>query len=153
MDLIGRKLPMRAGGVITDFLAGIEGTAAELRAAGGDLEAIGAALDDGLASVREATSWIFEHGLANPTDALAGATPYLRMLSLLAGGWLLGKGAAAASIILEGGTAGGDEGFLEAKITTARFFAEQLLPAVRGLVPAVTGGSQILFDIEPKYLG
>jgi alkylation response protein AidB-like acyl-CoA dehydrogenase len=153
MDLVGRKLPMRAGGVITDYLAGIEATAAELASADGDLAAIGTALSEGLVSVREATDWIFEHGLANPADALAGATPYLRMLSLLTGAWLLGKGARAARTVLDEGTAGGDDGFLEAKVTTARFFAEQLLPAVRGLVPAVTGGSAILYDIEPKYLG
>ena len=37
MDLVGRKLPMRAGGVIADYLAGIEATADELPAAGDDL--------------------------------------------------------------------------------------------------------------------
>ncbi len=152
MDLVGRKLPMRGGAVITEFLAGIEATAAELRTAGGDLQAIGDALDDGLTSVREATNWIFENGLANPSDALAGATPYLRMLSLLTGSWLLGRGALKAQGLLDSGSANGDEGFLAAKVTTARFFAEQLLPEVRGLTPAVTGGSDILYAIEPKHL-
>ncbi len=152
MDLVGRKLPMRGGAVIGAFLDGIDATIAELRAGDEALVAIGDALADGLAEVREATSWIFEHGLANPTDALAGATPYLRMLSTLTGGWLLGRGALAARRVLSEDTAGGDEGFYEAKVVTARFFAEQLLPAASGLKTSVTGGAGILFAIDAEHL-
>ena len=38
--------------------------------------------------------------------------------------------------------------FIRAKITTARFFCEQLLPKVHGLAAQVTAGHRILYDIE-----
>jgi hypothetical protein len=47
----------------------------------------------------------------------------------------------------------GHDAFMAAKVTTARFFAEQILPQVHGLLPAVTAGSADLFAIEPKRLG
>jgi hypothetical protein len=47
---------------------------------------------------------------------------------------------------------GGDPEFLRAKVVTARFYAEQLLPQAGGLLGAVQAGAADLFAIEPKYL-
>lgn len=152
MDLVGRKLPMRSGAVINEFLEGIDATVRELSASTGDLVAIGTGLADGMSAVREATTWIFENGLANPVDALAGATPYLRMLSLVTGGWLLAKGALAAQRSIDDGSARDQKAFLSSKVTTARFFNEQLLPEAVGLLPSVRGGAGILFEIDQEAL-
>jgi alkylation response protein AidB-like acyl-CoA dehydrogenase len=138
MDLVGRKLPVRAGGVVADFLAGIEATAGELSGAGGDLATIGKRLADGQAALRKATDWLLANGPADPNNALAGATPYLRMCGIVTGGWLLARGAAAAQRALDEGF--GDADFLRQKVVTARFFAEQVLPQAAGLVPSVTAG-------------
>jgi alkylation response protein AidB-like acyl-CoA dehydrogenase len=138
MDLVGRKLPMRAGGAIVDYLAGIEATAGELSGAGGELDTIGKHLADAVAGLRQATDWLLANGLADPNNALAGATPYLRMCGIVTGGWLLGRSALAAERRLDEGT--GDAAFLGQKILTARFYAEQLLPQAAGLIPAVTAG-------------
>ena len=138
MDLVGRKLPMRAGGAIVDYLAGIEATAGELSGAGGELDTIGKHLADAVAGLRQATDWLLANGLADPNNALAGATPYLRMCGIVTGGWLLGRSALAAQRRLDEGT--GDAAFLGQKILTARFYAEQLLPQAAGLIPAVTAG-------------
>ena len=83
MDLVGRKLPMRAGGVMADFLAGIEATAGELSGADGDLATIGKHLADAHAALKATTDWLLANGLADPNNALAGATPYLRMCGIV----------------------------------------------------------------------
>jgi alkylation response protein AidB-like acyl-CoA dehydrogenase len=137
MDLVGRKLPMRAGGVVMDFLAGIAATADEVKAAGDSLAPIGDRLAESLVSLREATEWLMTNGLADPTNALAGATPYLRMAGLVTGGWLLARSALAAQRAIDAGS-GSD--FLEQKVVTARFYCDQLLPQAAGLLPAVTAG-------------
>jgi alkylation response protein AidB-like acyl-CoA dehydrogenase len=142
MDLVGRKLPMRAGGAIVDYLAGIEATAGELSGAGGELDTIGKHLADAVAGLRQATDWLLANGLADPNNALAGATPYLRMCGIVTGGWLLARSALAAQRRLDAGT--GDAAFLGQKVLTARFYAEQLLPQAAGLVPSVTAGPQDL---------
>ncbi len=144
MDLVGRKLPLRAGGAIADYLAGIEATAAELSGAGGDLATIGKHLADAHAGLRQATDWLLANGPADPNNSLAGATPYLRMCGIVTGGWLLARSARAAQHQLDDGR--GDAAFLRQKVVTARFYADQILPQAAGLVAAVTAGPADLLE-------
>ena len=139
MDLIGRKLPMRGGGVMRDLEAEIGRTVEELRNGGDGLAMIGDRLDAGLSALRDATEWLLTDGLANPVDDLAGATPYLRMCGVVVGGWLLARSAQAASRLLADGQ--GDADFLRQKLVTTHFYVDQVLPQVHGLVPAVTAGA------------
>ncbi len=143
MDLVGRKLPMRAGGAITDYLGGIQGTVDELGSDDDDLASVRSSLADALDAARAATDWLLENGLADPRDALAGATPYLRLLSLVTGGWVMAQQARAATRLLADAAAG-DKELLEGKVLTARFFCEQVLPQARGLLPAVTATNRDL---------
>jgi 3-(methylthio)propanoyl-CoA dehydrogenase len=90
-----------------------------------------------------------EEGLADPRNALAGATPYLRMFSLVTAGWLMARqGLAAKSLLDEDAT---DE-FAQAKLVTARFFAEQILPAVNGLAVPVMAGFEDLYAVKPEAI-
>jgi alkylation response protein AidB-like acyl-CoA dehydrogenase len=143
MDLVGRKLPLRAGGAVTDYLARIEAIDSDLAAAGDDLASIRQALAEALAALRTATDWFLANGMANPLDALAGATPYLRLFSVVTGGWMMATQALAASAALSGASPA-DKAFYEGKVLTARFFCEQLLPQAAGLVPAITATNRDL---------
>jgi hypothetical protein len=143
MDLVGRKLPMRAGAAITDYLARIDAVDAELAAAGDELTSIREALTDGVRTLRTATDWLLANGMANPLDALAGATPYLRLFSVVTGAWLMARQALAATAALADASAA-DKAFYEAKVVSARFFCEQLLPQATGLLPAITATNRDL---------
>jgi alkylation response protein AidB-like acyl-CoA dehydrogenase len=143
MDLVGRKLPMRAGGVVADQIAEMEATASQLD---GDLAPLGPLLADGIAAVREATDWLLAKGLERPQDALAGASPYLRLWGTVLGGWFMARQALAARDGAEG------DPFLAAKVVTARYYIEQVLPLARSLVPAVTAGADDLFAIDASEL-
>lgn len=145
MDLVGRKLPMSEGAVIADLLADIAGTVSDLASAGGDFESISAGLADALAATEEATTWLMEHGLADPNDAMAGASPYLRMFGQLVGGWLIARLALGAHRRILAGE--GDADFLGSKIVAARFYAEQLLPVTRAQLGAVTAGAGDLYAV------
>jgi len=94
--------------------------------------------------VRRATDWIMARA-ADPVAVLAGATPYLRMMSVLvAGGYMLDAAMVAAD------DASLDAGFREARVATARFFGEQIVPQVLGLEAAVTSdpAGVMSFDAE-----
>ena len=147
IDLVIRKVPIRGGAVARDLLTQMEALDAELAAAGSELAGVRVALANGVSALREATGWIMSHGLAEPNDALAGATPYIRLFGLVIGGWLLARSALAASRLLHN-RGGSDAVFLQEKIGTARFYAEQLLPQAAGLLPAVTAGAGPLFQID-----
>ncbi len=154
MDLIGRKLPLRAGGVFTDQLARMRATVEELGGAGDDLAAVHDQLAAAVDAVEQAGTWILEHGAADPADALAVATPFQRLFSLTVGAWVLARSALAAQALLAGGSVSGplSSEFLEAKVVTARFYAEQVLPEVHGLLPAATSGKADLFAIAASAL-
>ena len=147
IDLVIRKVPMRGGGAVRDLLAQMEALDRELAAAGPELAGVRAALADGVSALREATGWIMSHGLAEPNDALAGATPYLRLFGLVIGGWLLARSALAASRLLPN-AGGSDAVFLQDKIGTAQFYTGQLLPQAAGLLPAITAGAGPLFQVD-----
>ena len=140
LDLIGRKLPQAHW---KPLFAEMRADIAELGAH--DLGAMAPYLDDALAALENATVW-----LAGNEDSAAGATPYLRMFGIVTGGWLLAKQAIAARQRLSAGS--GDAGFLDAKIATARFFAEQILPQATALLGPVTRGGDTLFAIPEGQL-
>ena len=125
IDLVGRKLGLRGGAVIADFLAGIDATAAEATAAGGELAMLGDAARrcQRRRSVRR-RSGCRQHGSADPDDGLAGATPYLRMAGIVTGGWLLTKSAIAADALRSTRRRRILAEFLEQKLVTARFYAD-----------------------------
>jgi alkylation response protein AidB-like acyl-CoA dehydrogenase len=150
MDLVGRKLGLRGGGVMMDFLAAIDATAAEARASGDTVVVeIGERLAEAAATFRSTAEWIMTNGLADPQNALAGATPFLRMAGIVTGGWLLTKSAIAAAALRTGdgpnGRDGFDDEFLDQKLVTARFYMTQLLPQAAGLVPAIVAGPGDLY--------
>jgi hypothetical protein len=145
LDLVGRKLGMDGGAHWKAVFAEIRATVAALQASP-ELAGMAPYLEDALAACQSATVWLA--GANNPDDIAAGATPYLRMMGVTLGGWLLARQALAASA----GLANGPDAFLSAKIVTARFFAEQLLPQVAALLGPVTRGGAGLFALSAATL-
>jgi 3-(methylthio)propanoyl-CoA dehydrogenase len=143
-DLIGRKLT-RDGGLTAKALIGrmrdIDG---QLAAAGAEFATLRAALAEGVALLDSATDWILEHQKGDPRDAAAGAVPFMRLWGTVAGGWMLAQGALAAKA--EIGT-GGDDNFLKAKIVTARFYGEHILPRASSLKVAAIAGSATIMEM------
>jgi alkylation response protein AidB-like acyl-CoA dehydrogenase len=150
MDLVGRKLPMRGGGVMDDYLTQIGSLVARLDAAGSEFDGMSDRIDESLACVRNTVMWLTEHGIADVRNALAGATPFLRMFGLLVGARYLADSALAAKADINAGV--GDTEYLNARITVARFYCDNLLPGVLGLESAVTAGFEDLYAISNEAL-
>jgi len=152
IDLMGRKLALGKGQAVRELVDDIVPTAAALKSADDAwLHGIGGRLEAGLAAVQSTTGWLIERrGHAQP-DALAGATPYLKLLGDVVGGWMLGKAALVASERLANGDP--DRDYLRTRIGLARVFSEQILAQAPGLAQAVTQGSVDLFRATPEALG
>jgi alkylation response protein AidB-like acyl-CoA dehydrogenase len=140
MDLVGRKVPMRMGGVVTDLIARMRDLDKDLDAAGEPLVTVRAGLAAGVDDLEAATSWIFEQA-GEPLEVLAIATPYLRLFGTVAGGWMLARSALAAHGWKD---SGGDAAFCDAKVHTATFYCEQIVPQTKGLLPQITNGGATL---------
>ena len=81
--------------------------------------------------------------------ALAGATAYLKLLGDLTGGWMLAKGALAASKQTDDDA----DQWWQTRIGLARVFAEQVLAQTPGLAAGVTAGAIDLVKTSARALG
>ena len=142
-DLVGRKLGMRAGGVVTDLLDECDAFADDAAALDG-MDAFGERLHEAVDAARTATGHLVEVGQTDPRSLLGASVPYLRLLGTTVCAGLLAKGAVAAA-------ARGDD-FGDAKVVSARFFGEQILPSVQGLLPAVRATADDLYALTPEQL-
>ena len=145
MDLVGRKLPRDGGRAIRTFFEVVGRDIAEAKAAG-DPAGVGAALEPALQDLQAATMWLAQNGTANPDNAGAGAYAYMDLMGLVTLGWMWLKMARAAH------GAAGDEGagFYEAKLVTARFYAERELPLSTALRRKIEAGAETLMKIPAE---
>jgi hypothetical protein len=147
-DLVGRKLARDEGAAARALIAEMRGLADPLAAAGDGFASIGRALTQGLDALDAATAGLVTAWREDAACASAGAVPYLKLLGTTTAGWLLARGLLAAE---ERQGAAEHRAFLDAKRTTARFFAEQLMTQAAALLPAIRGGGTIL-ALDPELL-
>ena len=95
IDLAGRKLGMRQGGVVRDHLTEIGATIASLEGVEG-LQSVREQLSLALDALRAATEYLLEVSGSNPSDMLAGAMAYLNMMAITTGGQILADAALSA---------------------------------------------------------
>jgi len=151
MDLATRKLAMSGGQAVMSFVSDIRETVAKLDDAGdADLSVIGAELKEACDALQNTALWLGGKLNDSPVDTLAGATPYLHLFGHVAGGYYLSLGALAAKDHLEKGE--GDKDFYQAKITMAKFYAENLMPLAAAHAKAAKTGSKDLFALTPEQL-
>ncbi|MFE1600883.1 acyl-CoA dehydrogenase [Methylobacterium sp. ID0610] len=145
IDLVTRKLPLQDGAVVRAQIATMRGIAERVLREGGPAFGLTAPrLREAIASLDAATSFLLRALRSNrPEEALAGATPYLRLFGLAQGGATLAQAALAA----HAAAAGGDSDPAHpARVALARFFAENLATTARGLEETVTTGAGYLQD-------
>lgn len=150
LDLVTRKLPVDGGRVLTELLDDIDRTAVEAIDVGGDIETMGHQLRASNEVVRKTSATLLERLGAEPADAFAGATPYLTMLGQHAGGWTLVRQALAAARRL---AEGDDDHRLTAKVHTAGFYCDQLLPLAAAQEAAVLGSADALLALTVEQFG
>ena len=95
----------------------------------------GVKLRDALGSLERTSKWLLERLSSAPNDALAGATPYLRLFGSTLGGCMLANEAMAARD-LEG------HGDPQRYVTLARFFAENISVQAGSLERTVIDSAQ-----------
>ena len=141
MDLVGRKLAMNGGRGLRAYLA-FAGQAVADAGADARLAVVAKPLEKALGELQAATLWLMQNGLSNPNNAGAGATAYLDILGIVSLGhmWLLM--AKAAHEALDAGT--GDRDFYEAKLITARYYAERYFPDAGALRRKLEAGSEAM---------
>jgi acyl-CoA dehydrogenase len=133
IDLVTRKLTLRDGAVVEAYLGELRRVVEAVKATNDPaLGSSGARLHDAVDSLTRATRWMLAHIDKDTNEALAGATPYLRLFGLAAGGCLLAQQALAA---LRLNTDAGP------RIALARFFAENFAVQAGALERTIAEGA------------
>ena len=147
-DLVDRKLGRDGGGAMFVVLDELRETISQLEASGDQrLGAIASALGTALAEQEQSTQFVLQALKEDASVAMGASFDYMMQTGYLFGGWQLGRSALVALKQLQ---AGSDNPFYEAKIATAQFYAEQVLPRCAGHAGTVTGaaGSLQSFPLE-----
>lgn len=139
-DLVGRKTARDGGAVALAILAQVRATEEALAQSGdAQLQAIQHQLAQGSAALEDVVKYVVANVKSDIKGVFSGSVLYLKLAGIVLGGWQMARAALIAHEKLQTGDA--DKAFLEAKIVTARFFADHILSAAQGMRSAIVDGS------------
>ena len=141
LDLVGRKLPAHTGRYLRSFFHPVQSWIEE-QSVNTELQPFVLPVAKAFGRLQLATGHIAQAGLGNPDEGGAAASEYLRLFGLVALGYLWAR-MAQISIKKQGED---DNAFYAAKIITARFFMERVLPQTGALFAAIMSGSNTMME-------
>ena len=148
-DLIFRKMLRDNGSSFNDLLREIEEFMPDLkRQTGDDCASMLKHLTNALIDLKNCGAWVLQYTKEDALKAAAGATPFLRLMSNVVGGYYLIKSAVIAQQFLA--TRSGDPNYLTSKIMTARFYAEHVLPQTAALSLTVREGGSVTLSMAEE---
>ncbi len=138
-DLVGRKTARDGGQTAKGIAAQIETTEAELAVSGSaHARAVAQRLKAARLAFVDVVEFVAGNTKASPNAVFAGSVPYLMLAGNLMAGWQLGRALLVAEKQIATGT---DVPFMQAKVTTARFYADHLLSKAGGLRDSIVEGA------------
>lgn len=139
-DLVGRKTVRDGGAVAKAIIAQIRATEAQLAAQGGaEFQAIAKHLAAGSKNLEAVVDYVVANMKSDIKGVFAGSVLYLKLAGIVVAGWQMARAALIAKQKLDANE--GDASFYQAKIVTARFFADHILSQSSGLRSAIVEGS------------
>ncbi|MBK8174042.1 MAG: acyl-CoA dehydrogenase [Rhodospirillales bacterium] len=146
-DLVGRKIIRDKGkavGVLLDEMRQLDSElATNANAACAAMRGPLASSIDALAKV---VDWLLGDASRDPRLPAGAACNVLKMAGIVIGGYQMARAAVSARGRLDAGD--GDPRFLEAKIATATFYAEQILPQAGALLPIIVDGTSSIMALQ-----
>src|SRR5665213_721533 len=148
IDLVMRKLAANGGEAVWTLLGELTETVIRVETSNDPgFGTTGAKLRDALGALDRTSRWLLERVASAPNEALAGATPYLRLFGSTLGGCMLAAEALAAR------NAGGGDGNPERYVTLARFFAENIAVQAASLERTVIDSAEAVNGADAVLLG
>ncbi|NFV79231.1 acyl-CoA dehydrogenase [Magnetospirillum aberrantis] len=150
-DLVNRKILRDKGATAKLVLDELAALADELAAASDSrLKAIGTELAEGRRAAADAVEWILSAAPQDPRLPAAAAVPLLKLMGVVLGGYQMARAAKVARARLDAGE--GDLDFFEAKLNTAWFYAEHVLPQAPAFLASITRGADAVMTVPADQL-
>ena len=145
-DLVGRKTSRDGGQTAKAITAQVQQTVVALQDQGSvTAVAIAKRLEAGRQAFDDVIDFIVQAATHNPNAAYAGSVPYLMLAGNVLAGWQLARSFLIAQEALSKGA--DDSAFLQAKMTTARFYADHILSKVRGVRDGIVDGADSVTEM------
>jgi alkylation response protein AidB-like acyl-CoA dehydrogenase len=148
-DLIGRKIAREGGATLKAVVGLMQQTIAELDKAGAELAGLRSSLAKGVAAVAEAGTYIAIHYATDIRAVAVGAVPFLKLMGIVSGGWMMAR---AALVAREKMAAGDADPFYPGKVATAVYYGAHILPQAAGLAEEIIGGGASALAIPEDQL-
>jgi alkylation response protein AidB-like acyl-CoA dehydrogenase len=147
-DLVGRKTARDGGRTAQALAAQIQATEAQLLAGDAHAQAVARRLAAARQAFLDVVGFVCAGSKSSPNAVFAGSVPYLMLAGNLMAGWQMARALLAAQDLLASGE-GAQWGapFLQAKITTARFYADHILSKAPGQRDAIVEGADSVTDM------
>ncbi len=145
LDLVGRKLALNGGRAVTAFFKEV-GEFCETNRADEKLTFFTKHLKKGLNDLQAATMWLMQNAMAKPDNAGAASNDYMHLFGLVALGYMWARMAKTAEERLAKGE--GDKGFLDAKIVTARYYFERVMPESAAHLARIQSGADSMMALD-----
>jgi len=144
-DLVGRKVLADTGQGMQRLLGEIAALDTGLADCGPEFESIRKAVATGHVRLEEATNWLLSKAQDEPAVVYLAAFDYLMLAGTVIGAWQMARAAEIAHKKLAANDGAAD--FYKAKIITARFYAEEILPRSAGYLEAATSDSSSAMEL------
>lgn len=139
-DLVGRKTSRDGGQSAKGLAAQIEATEALLNKNGSaDAIAVSARLRTAREAFVDVVNFVAGNTKASPNAVFSGSVPYLMLAGNLMAGWQLARALLVAQDEIAKGV---DMPFMQAKIVTARFYADHMLTKIPGVRDSILQGAE-----------
>jgi acyl-CoA dehydrogenase len=148
LDLVGRKLGKDGGRAIMAFFGEVQAYVSE-HAADATMKPLVEPLGKALGHLQQATVWFMQNAIGKPDNAGAGATDYMHLMGLVALGYMWCRIAQAARGKLASDPTD-QGGRMAAKLVTARFFMERLLPETATRLARVEAGAAAVMELPAE---
>lgn len=146
LDLVGRKLPRDGGRAVMAFFNEV-GAYCKDEGAIDAMKPFVAPLQQSLGHLQQATMWFMQNAMAKPDNAGAGSTDYMHLFGLVAMGYMWAR-IAKASMARK--AAGEDAARFDAKLLTARFFMERMLPETALRLTRISTGADTMMAMPAE---
>ncbi|MDI1275480.1 acyl-CoA dehydrogenase [Polaromonas sp.] len=138
-DLVGRKTARDGGQTAKGIASQIEKTeAALLKQGGAAAKAVAKRLTAARKAFVDVVEFVAGNTKASPNAVFAGSVPYLMLAGNVVAGWQMARSLLVAEEHLARGE---DTAFMQAKITTAVFYADHLLSKAPGMRDSIVEGA------------
>jgi len=146
LDLVGRKLGKDGGRALMAFLGEV-GAYVKEKSADEAMKPLVTPLGVASGHLQQASMWFMQNAMAKPDNAGAGATDYMHLFGLVALGYMWCQIADAANAKLKNG---GDASRFNAKLTTARFFMERMMPETATRLARIQAGAASTMELPAE---